>query len=106
VLPIIAEIQKSGASTLRAIADALNARGMPAPRGGRWHAMSVRNMLPASPIEPAAVLVSRPPWKGGGFSQTGRRLRRAWQSRRIDLISVGWLTHSAPIPDVGLNYLA
>ena len=45
VLPIIAEIKKSGASTLRAIAAALNARGIPAPRGGRWHATSVRNAL-------------------------------------------------------------
>lgn len=45
VLPIIAEIRRSGASTLRAIADALNARGVPTPRGGRWHAMSVRNAL-------------------------------------------------------------
>jgi DNA invertase Pin-like site-specific DNA recombinase len=45
VLPIIAEIRKSGATTLRAIADALNARGVPTPRGGRWHAMSVRNAL-------------------------------------------------------------
>jgi hypothetical protein len=31
VLPIIAEIQKSGATTLRAIAEALNARGIPTP---------------------------------------------------------------------------
>jgi DNA invertase Pin-like site-specific DNA recombinase len=45
VLPIIAEIRKSGATTLRAIAEALNARGVPTPRGGRWHAMSVRNVL-------------------------------------------------------------
>ena len=45
VLPIIAEIRRSGATTLRAIADALNARGVPTPRGGRWHAMSVRNVL-------------------------------------------------------------
>jgi len=45
VLPIIAEIQKSGATTLRAIAEALNARGVPSQRGGRWHAMSVRNVL-------------------------------------------------------------
>src|SRR5262249_54026180 len=45
VLPIIAEIRKSGATTLRAIAGALNARGVPTPRGGRWHAMSVRNVL-------------------------------------------------------------
>jgi DNA invertase Pin-like site-specific DNA recombinase len=48
VLPIIAEIRKSGATTLRAIAEALNARGIPTPRGGRWHAMSVRNALARS----------------------------------------------------------
>jgi DNA invertase Pin-like site-specific DNA recombinase len=45
VLPIIAEIRRSGVTTLRAIADALNARGVSTPRGGRWHAMSVRNVL-------------------------------------------------------------
>jgi DNA invertase Pin-like site-specific DNA recombinase len=45
VLPIIAEIRKSGAATLRAVAEALNARGVSTPRGGRWHAMSVRNVL-------------------------------------------------------------
>jgi DNA invertase Pin-like site-specific DNA recombinase len=48
VLPIVAEIRKSGATTLRAIAEALNARGIPTPRGGRWHAMSVRNALARS----------------------------------------------------------
>ena len=45
VLPIITEIKKSGACTLRAIAEALNARGVSTPRGGRWHATSVRNVL-------------------------------------------------------------
>jgi DNA invertase Pin-like site-specific DNA recombinase len=45
VLPIIAEIRKSGATTLRAIAEALNARGVRTPRGGLWHAASVRNAL-------------------------------------------------------------
>ncbi len=39
--PIIDEIEGSGAVTLQAIADALNARGVPAPRGGRWHSGSV-----------------------------------------------------------------
>jgi DNA invertase Pin-like site-specific DNA recombinase len=48
VLPIIGEIRKSGAMSLRAIADALNARGIPTPRGGRWYAMSVRNALARS----------------------------------------------------------
>ena len=45
VLPIIREIQRAGARTLREIAEALNARGVGTPRGGRWHAMSVRNVL-------------------------------------------------------------
>ncbi|OSI62499.1 resolvase [Bradyrhizobium canariense] len=45
VLPIIRETQKAGASTLRQIADALNARGVPTARGGQWHAQSVANIL-------------------------------------------------------------
>ena len=45
VLPIIEDIRRSGARTLRQIADALNSRGVPTPRGGQWHAMSVRNVL-------------------------------------------------------------
>jgi DNA invertase Pin-like site-specific DNA recombinase len=48
VLPIIAEIRRSGATTFRAMAEALNARGVSTPRGGRWHAMSVRNVLARS----------------------------------------------------------
>ncbi|UPU01265.1 recombinase family protein [Bradyrhizobium barranii subsp. apii] len=45
VLPIIREAQKAGASTLRQVADALNARGIPTARGGQWHAQSVANVL-------------------------------------------------------------
>ena len=45
VLPIIKEAQKAGATTLRQIAEALNARGIPTPRGGVWYAMSVKNVL-------------------------------------------------------------
>jgi hypothetical protein len=45
VLPIIREAQKAGATTLREIADALNARGIPTARGGQWHATSVKNLL-------------------------------------------------------------
>jgi DNA invertase Pin-like site-specific DNA recombinase len=45
VLPIIREIQKTGASTLRDLADALNARGISTARGGKWYATSVRNVL-------------------------------------------------------------
>lgn len=48
VIPIIREVQRAGAKTLRDIADALNARGIGTARGGRWHAMSVRNVLARS----------------------------------------------------------
>lgn len=45
VLPIIREAQKAGATTLRAVAEALNARGVATARGGQWHAKSVSNIL-------------------------------------------------------------
>jgi DNA invertase Pin-like site-specific DNA recombinase len=45
VLPIIREAQKAGATTLRQIAEALNARGVTTARGGQWHATSVSNIL-------------------------------------------------------------
>jgi DNA invertase Pin-like site-specific DNA recombinase len=45
VLPIIREIRKAGASTLRDIADALNARGIQTARGGQWYATTVNNVL-------------------------------------------------------------
>jgi DNA invertase Pin-like site-specific DNA recombinase len=45
VIPIIREVQRAGANTLREIAQALNARGIPTPPGGHWHATSVKNAL-------------------------------------------------------------
>ncbi|MEY9459768.1 DNA invertase Pin-like site-specific DNA recombinase [Bradyrhizobium ottawaense] len=45
VLPIIKEAQKAGATSLREIAAALNARGVATARGGQWHAKSVSNVL-------------------------------------------------------------
>jgi DNA invertase Pin-like site-specific DNA recombinase len=46
VVPIIQAVQKSGATSLRAIAEALNARGVATPRkGGRWHASTVRDAI-------------------------------------------------------------
>src|ERR1700724_1243405 len=40
ILPIIREAQKAGATTLRQIAEALNARGVATARGGQWYAQS------------------------------------------------------------------
>ena len=45
VLPIIREIKKAGATTLREIAEALNARGVQTARGGQWYATTVSNVL-------------------------------------------------------------
>ena len=48
VLPVIREIQRAGATSLHQIADALNARGISTPRGARWYAKSVSNLLARS----------------------------------------------------------
>ena len=48
VLPVIQEKQRHGAETLRGIADALNADGTPAPRGGQWSAVQVQRILNAA----------------------------------------------------------
>ena len=45
VLPIVRQIQAAGATTPRAIAAALNARGIRTARGGAWHDSTVRNLL-------------------------------------------------------------
>jgi DNA invertase Pin-like site-specific DNA recombinase len=45
VLPVIREAQRAGVTTLRAIADVLNARGVRTARGGQWYASSVKNVL-------------------------------------------------------------
>jgi len=38
-------LQDRGVTSLRALANALNAAGMQTRRGGRWHVSSVRNLL-------------------------------------------------------------
>src|SRR3954453_10798933 len=45
VIPVIREVQVGGTASFQGIANALNARGMRAPRGGAWHATSVRNII-------------------------------------------------------------
>jgi hypothetical protein len=41
VAPIIAQLRAEGATSLRQVAEGLNARGVPAPKGGRWSAVQV-----------------------------------------------------------------
>jgi DNA invertase Pin-like site-specific DNA recombinase len=45
LMPIIKKAQKAGATSLRAIAQVLNDRGVPTPRGGTWAPMHVKNIL-------------------------------------------------------------
>ncbi len=45
VLPVIRDIQKSGATSLRAVATALTARGVPTARGGTSTAVHVNAIL-------------------------------------------------------------
>ena len=45
ILPIIETVWASGVRDLRGIATALNNRGVPAARGGRWHVSNVKNLV-------------------------------------------------------------
>jgi len=44
VIPIIQKIERAGVNSLRDIAEALNARGIPTARGGKWYATTVSNV--------------------------------------------------------------
>lgn len=45
VLPIIREIQSTGAITYQAVANALNRRGIATARGGEWYPSTVRKLM-------------------------------------------------------------
>lgn len=45
VLPIIRDIQNAGVTTLKGIANALNARGIKTARDSRWYATTVKNVM-------------------------------------------------------------
>jgi DNA invertase Pin-like site-specific DNA recombinase len=45
VMPAIRDARSAGATSLREIAAALNARGIATARGGKWEATTVRNLL-------------------------------------------------------------
>jgi hypothetical protein len=41
LMPVIEAIKAAGVTTIRSITDELNARNIPAPRGGQWSATQV-----------------------------------------------------------------
>ncbi len=45
VLPIVREIEKAGITTLKGMAEALNARGVHTARGGKWYPTTVKNLI-------------------------------------------------------------
>ena len=45
VLPVVRQLQAAGITTARAIAEALNARGIRTARGGERHNSTVRNLM-------------------------------------------------------------
>ena len=54
-IPVIDAIKAAGVTTLRGIADALNARGIATSNGGRWHAKTVARVLQRTDTEAAAL---------------------------------------------------
>lgn len=49
IAPTISKLRAAGVTSLRAIAAALNERGIPTPRGGQWQAGSVSQLLARLP---------------------------------------------------------
>jgi hypothetical protein len=45
LMPVIDAVRATGIRSLDGIAEALNARGIKSPRGGRWYAAGVRRMI-------------------------------------------------------------
>jgi len=45
LIPVIQQIRESGFTSLREVAGALNARGIPSARGGEWHPTQVKRVL-------------------------------------------------------------
>jgi DNA invertase Pin-like site-specific DNA recombinase len=52
LVPIVDELKSAEALSLRALADGLNERGIPAPRGGEWQAVQVKRLLAAVQSHP------------------------------------------------------
>jgi DNA invertase Pin-like site-specific DNA recombinase len=59
LMPVIEELRAAGAVSSRAIAAALNERGIPTARGGEWSSPQVLRVLEAaSPFDAASVAVA------------------------------------------------
>lgn len=45
LVPIVAELKAAGHTSVRKLAEALEARGVPTERGGPWHITGVQRLL-------------------------------------------------------------
>ena len=57
IVPQLLAVQKSGAASLAAIAEALNERGVRSATGGKWHRSAVRNLLARAESCEARILL-------------------------------------------------
>lgn len=83
MVPIIRQLQSSGIVAIRATARELNARGIPAARGGKWHPSSVERLLRrltrvATTPKPSTNIFQAPrvPREAQAGSRAGLRNRR------------------------------
>ena len=80
VLPIIQELQATGTTGHRAIARALNMRGVPTRYGYKWHHGTIRNLL----VRAAQILsVSIDAARGSAQARTGEDM--AWPNARTKI---------------------
>jgi DNA invertase Pin-like site-specific DNA recombinase len=65
LVPVLRELQADGATSLRKIAHALNARKIEAPRGGEWSAVQVKRVLEraAPPLDASRLPRSAPAYE-------------------------------------------
>jgi DNA invertase Pin-like site-specific DNA recombinase len=81
-LPIVNQMRAYGVTGLKAIADALNERGVRTARGGRWHVSTVRNLLAHADV-PTERVLDEPHLMSAASSKAARDLLR---------------THRLPLP--------
>jgi DNA invertase Pin-like site-specific DNA recombinase len=95
VLPLIQQIQQTGANSLRQIAERLNAQGIEGPRGGAWYATSVRNILA---LAVSKISLTPPRGHDPGARQPVRHQRQTQRSRHPRLDLRGGARSGDPVP--------
>lgn len=85
--PLIRQLQSAGTVTPKALAMELNARGIRAPRGGKWHATTVGRLLgrlPRPGADPKPRVLPAKAAASPGEARDALRRDDLWQSRAED----------------------